>query len=203
MSQENQLEVEVKFFVGEHKPLRVTLEVAGATLKKPRVYERNVIYDTTDYRLKESDRLLRLRQDEQARLTVKAPAPAEAQAFSEAKVRQELEIEVSDFATAEAILDQLGYQPKLIYEKYRETWQLGEVEIVLDEMPYGNFAELEGPEVALKTVAEQLGINWEKRMLTNYLALMSEAKAFAKLPFNDITFDNFATAAFNGADLWG
>lgn len=203
MSPNSNLEVEVKFFVGEHESLRSALRAAEATLKKPRIYERNVIYDTAAYQLKESERLLRLRQDERVRLTVKAPAPAEAQARSEAKVRQELEIEVSDFATAEAILGQLGYQPKLIYEKYRETWQLGEVEIVLDEMPYGNFAELEGPEEALKTLAQQLGINWEKRMLTNYLALMSDVRAFANLSFYDITFENFATAAFEGADLWG
>lgn len=200
---DNNLEVEVKFFVGDHEPIRTALQEQGATLKKPRIYEYNVIYDTADFQLKRADKLLRLRQDEQVRLTLKAPSPENRQAASEAKVRQELEIEVSDFATAEAIITHLGYQPKLIYEKYRETWQLDEVEIVLDEMPYGNFIEFEGPEAALKPLAQQLQIDWPKRILLNYLALMEEAKAYANLPFDDITFDNFATADFSGADLWG
>ncbi|NIU59011.1 MAG: adenylyl cyclase, partial [Phycisphaerae bacterium] len=49
----------------------------------------------------------RLRQDEIARLTYKGIPQEEIQ--SEAKVREELEIEVSDFATTAEILERIGF----------------------------------------------------------------------------------------------
>lgn len=202
MGNNDNFEIEVKFFVGAHEPIREVLKREGAALEKERVHERNVVFDTADFQLKKAQKLLRLRQDERVRLTVKAPAPKEVQAQSEAKVREELEVELSDFATAEKMLTRLGFDPKLVYEKYRETWQIGAVEVVLDEMPYGNFIEFEGPEADLKPLAAQMGINWSKRILTNYLALFVQAKEAAELNFNDLTFENFEAAEFDGADLW-
>lgn len=187
-----QFEVEVKFATADLAAVRQRLVGTGATLVTPRLYERNVIYDTADFSLRDGQKLLRLRQDERARLTLKAPAPTAVQAQSAAKVREELEIEVSDFATAEAILHRLGFESKLIYEKYRETWHLQGLEIVLDELPYGHFVELEGNEAEMEPIAAELGLAWENRLLTNYLALMVDLRATHNLPFTDITFANFA-----------
>lgn len=200
--QNQQLEVEVKFFAPSLPAVREKLLALGATLTVPRLYERNVIYDTPDFYLKNQLKLLRLRQDQRARLTFKGPAAA-AQSLSEVKVREELEIEVSDFATAEKIVGQLGFLPQLVYEKYRETFQLGQIELVLDELPYGTFIELEGAEEEMRPLAEQLGLLWEKRLLSNYLALMAQVKSYYNLPFNDITFDNFTGREVDGAKLWG
>ena len=188
------LEVEVKFRVADLAAVRLALLGLGAELVRPRVYERNVIYDTADHSLRHAQKLLRLRQDEQTRLTVKAPAP-EADAVSQAKVRQELEITVSDRATAEAMLHALGYTPQLVYEKYRETFQLGGLEIVLDELPYGEFIEMEGEEGEMRPLAEALGLAWESRLLTNYLAMMNDLRERHQLPFVDITFAHFAAVA--------
>lgn len=58
----------------------------------------------------------------------------------------EEETTVSDPVALLAILTALGYTPQLIYEKRRETWHVGEVELVLDELPFGFFAEIEGEE---------------------------------------------------------
>jgi len=33
----------------------------------------------------------------------------------------------------------------MMYEKYRTTFTIGSLEVVLDELPYGNFVEIEGP----------------------------------------------------------
>lgn len=192
------LEIEIKFRVGDLAAVREQLLVAGAVLHIPRLYERNVVYDTADFALRDAQKLLRLRQDEQVRLTVKAPAPT-ADALSQAKVREEREISVSDFDTAEAILLHLGFEPKLVYEKYRETFHLNGLEIVLDELPYGHFVELEGDEAAMRPTADLLGLVWEERLLTNYLALMAHLKETHHLPFTDITFANFAAVTHN---LW-
>lgn len=56
----------------------------------------------------------------------------------------EYETEVSDVAAIEAIIESLGFEKTLIYEKKRQTWKLRNVEIVLDELPYGLFMEIEG-----------------------------------------------------------
>lgn len=187
---DDSLEVEVKFFVPQLQAFRERLLAAGAEQVKPRLFERNVRFDSPGERLRFQFQLLRLRQDDNARLTFKGP-PHEA-GETEAKVREELEVEVSDFETAAAILERLGFEAQQVYEKYRETFHLGEVEIVLDEMPFGNFVELEGDEEAIRAAAGRLGLDWEQRILDNYLALMARLKAEYHLDFDDVTFDNFA-----------
>jgi adenylate cyclase class 2 len=183
------LEVEVKFLAADLGAVRARLAARGAVLVAPRVFERNVRFDTPDETLRQRRELLRLRQDTRARLTFKGSADGIA---TEAKVLEEIEIEVSDFDRAATILGRLGFRPVQVYEKYRETYKWRAVEIVLDEMPYGDFIELEGSEDAIRSVAAALGLDWSKRVLANYLALMELARQTFDLPFNDLTFANFA-----------
>lgn len=194
MSNPTHLEVEVKFHVTSLAEIRARLLHLGATQKKPRVYERNIVYDTADVHLRQNRQLLRLRQDETVRLTFKGQPPEQTQRLSEAKVREELELHLDDFATAEKILTRLGFIPQIVYEKYRETFHLGRLEIVLDELPYGHFIELEGDETEMKPLATKLGLAWHQRILTNYLGLMAQLKTTCNLPFNDLTFENFSSA---------
>lgn len=56
----------------------------------------------------------------------------------------EFETEVSDVEATEGIIERLGYKLALIYEKHRKAWHLGKVEVVLDELPFGYFMEIEG-----------------------------------------------------------
>jgi adenylate cyclase, class 2 len=184
------LEVEVKFYMPDLGAFRKRIVAAGAVLHKPRVYERNIRFDDAAGSLLARRRLLRLRQDAAVHLTFKGEPQAED--WSEAKVREELEVDVSDFDTAVAILERLGFRPQQLYEKYRETFHLGPVELVLDELPFGNFVELEGEESSIRAAAAHLGLDWQQRILANYLYLMAELKVRHKLPFDDLTFDNFA-----------
>jgi len=193
------LEVEVKFLVGSLTAVRARLISLNATLKKARVFERNVRFDTPDEALRYELKLLRLRQDTAVKVTFKGPTAEDL--TSEAKVREELEMEVSDFETAAAIFERLGFAPMQVYEKFRETWQLDSVEVVLDEMPYGDFVELEGDEAAIKTAAAQLNLDWHKRSLSNYLALMGDLKAHHNLDFDDLTFANFENITASAADI--
>jgi adenylate cyclase class 2 len=187
------LESEVKFFVTNHERLKVALREQGAVLKQGRIYERNVVFDTADFALKNSARLLRLRQDERVRLTFKGPAIEDL--TSEAKIREEIEVEAADFAALEAIIKKIDFEAKLVYEKYRESYTLDDVEILLDELPYGNFVELEGDEAAIKALTAVLGLDWSQRILTNYLALMQQLQLRYALSFIDITFENFAAVS--------
>ena len=195
MSESRNLEVEVKFFVPDLAGFGENLGKIGGVLIKPRVYERNVRFDTADQRLQRALSLLRLRQDTAVKVTFKAPAPEQFQ--SEAKVREEIEVEVADFEQMALIFERLGFAPRQIYEKYRTTYQLEEVEIVLDELPFGNFIELEGAEAGLKTAVSHLNLAWEQRIVTNYLTLMARLKERYQLPFDDLTFANFENLSFS------
>ncbi len=184
------VEVEVKFLVDDLGEVRRRLLAAGGVAVAPRVYERNVRFDTADERLLARQALLRLRQDSRVRLTYKGLSAQDA--ASEAKIREEIELTVEEFDRMALIFERLGFQAVQSYEKYRTTFHLGDVEVVLDEMPFGDFVELEGAsDASLKAAAAALGLDWSRRLLTNYLELMERARRAFDLPFNDLTFDNF------------
>ena len=193
------LEVEVKFMLRDLDVFRRRLADVGAEVVAPRVFERNVRFDTADEALLARQQLLRLRQDARVRLTFKGPAAEDL--VSEAKVREEIELEVDDFDRMAAVLQRLGFLPVQVYEKYRETYQWRGVEIVLDEMPFGDFIELEGPGAELKPVAEALGLDWSRRILANYLALMELCRQSFDLPFSDLTFENFVDLSVDMGEL--
>src|SRR4030042_1166247 len=135
-------ELEVKFFLSRRKELEERLIKQGGQLKEPRVHEINLRFDTPELSLLTTGRLLRLRLDSRARLTYKGLGSIEGGA----RLRQELEFTVSDFDTARALFEALGYEVYMLYEKYRTTYEMRNLEVVLDEMPYGDFLEIEGPD---------------------------------------------------------
>ncbi len=188
---EPNVEVEVKFLVDDLEAVRRRLVAAGATTGAPRVHERNVRFDTADGALLARQALLRLRQDSRVRLTYKGLSDQDA--GSEAKIREEIELTVEEFDRMALIFARLGFGAVQSYEKYRQTFHWRDVEVVLDEMPFGNFVELEGAtDAELKDAAAALGLDWSRRVLTNYLELMEQARRAFDLPFNDLTFANFA-----------
>ena len=67
------------------------------------------------------------------------------------KQRTEHETEVANVGELKKIIENLGFEPRLVYEKRRKTWKFRKVEIVLDELPFGDFMEIEG---SLTAIAE-------------------------------------------------
>ena len=172
------LEIEAKFRVASHEPVRKRLRTLGATLIG-RVVESNRILDRPDGSLRRVGRGLRIRSTiadddgkTSATLTLKGPLLA-----GEFKSREELEIEISSPETAGNILKALGFVSILTYQKRRESWLLGECRIELDEPPHiGLFVEIEGPgESAIRSARSDLGLDAightpesYVRMLLNY-----------------------------------
>ncbi len=60
------------------------------------------------------------------------------------KQHVEYETKVESAETLEKILNNLGLEKQMIYEKRRRTWKFKQVEVVLDELPFGLFMEIEG-----------------------------------------------------------
>jgi adenylate cyclase, class 2 len=183
------LEREVKLYVPSLQAVRARLEAAGAALHTPRIYERNIRYEDRAGTLTERGIVLRLRQDDAVRLTYKEPVE---QSETDMIERFEAEVTVSDLPTMELILGRLGFKPYIVYEKYRTTYALSDAEIMLDEMPYGDFVEIEGAATAIRSVITQLGLEDAPRFNSNYLAIFQHVKKNLSLDFHDLTFDNFA-----------
>jgi adenylate cyclase class 2 len=181
-------EIEVKFIIDDLQAMRQRIIALGATLHTPRTYEDNRLFDTPDQRLTRQQCLLRLRRDRRQVLTYKEPMPATEADF---KVRQEYEVEVSDMAQTQAIFARLGFVPTLRYEKYRETFLYQETAILLDEMPFGPFLEIEGERDAIRTIAAKLGLDFASRLTASYGEIFASIRAAYGLSITDMTFDNF------------
>ncbi|MFL6375382.1 MAG: class IV adenylate cyclase, partial [Pyrinomonadaceae bacterium] len=98
--------------------------------------------------------VLRLRKTEQrTTLTYKEKLVSD----SEFKQQIEFETDVSDVEAMENIIERLGYKLALVYEKHRKSWHLGNVEVVLDELPFGYYMEIEGPKEDILKAEKLLG----------------------------------------------
>jgi adenylate cyclase class 2 len=188
MTGHNEQELEVKFLLSNPDKFIANLKKRKAEVHIPRVHEVNLRLDTPARDLSRQAQVLRLRKDTRIRITFKGPAEER----QDVSARREIEFEVSDFDSAKALFEALGYFQYILYEKYRTTYQLAGVEITLDEMPYGYFAEIEGPDpVKIRATAERLGLIWETRSIESYLSLFQRVKDKLILTFNDLSFENF------------
>jgi adenylate cyclase class 2 len=182
-------ELEVKFHVNDLSALEARLRGLGAKQVQARLHEVNLRLDTAELSLTNSLQVLRLRQDSQARVTYKGPGTTQ----DGVQVRQEYEFVASDFEAARNLFKALGYDVAMMYEKYRTVYDLDEVHITLDEMPYGGFIEIEGPHPqGIQSVSRRLGVSWEVRVLDSYTVIFEELRAALSFDFRDLSFKNFS-----------
>jgi adenylate cyclase class 2 len=191
-------ELEVKYLLADLKTLEKRLQALGASQVMARTHEINLRFDTQDGSLEQNMQVLRLRRDQAVHLTYKGPATSQ----EGVRVRTEIEFTVEDFDRAQRFLEALGYHVALMYEKYRTTYTLSGVEIVLDELPYGDFVEIEGADPqAIHSVNDRLRLDWERRAPESYIALFKSLQARCGFSFRDLSFDNFSSLKITPADL--
>lgn len=193
------VEIECKIYVSNLESIRTRLSKANAQIIKPRVFEQNYRYENAENSLSPNGIVLRLRQDQDSRITYKAPLDSTSNGILR---RLELETSVGDLKTMDAIFKHLGFSVSMLYEKYRTTYHLSdiaEVEIVLDEMPYGNFIEIEGDPRAIEAVLERLSLSSENCIAESYTDLFDRIREHHKLTFRDLTFENFANIVIDNA----
>jgi len=186
-------EREIKLRIEDLPGLRRRLAKLGARVVRPRLHERNALFDTTQGSLARREQLLRIRTElpagrraKQALRTVvtfKRPIvnPNSGKNRAHHKVREEIELEVSDAKALATIFEGLGMSRWFQYEKFRTTfglrasdaWAAGLL-IELDETPIGVFLELEGPANAIDRAAKALGFEKRDYILANYMVLYRE-----------------------------
>ncbi|MGC8855823.1 MAG: class IV adenylate cyclase, partial [Anaerolineae bacterium] len=196
MSQAHQ-EIEAKFYVQSLAGIEKRIKQLGGRLIQPRTLEINLRYDTPNRDLQRSGRVLRLRQDVVTSLTYKSGGQTQEGALA----RTEIEFTVSNFETAQQFLEALGYQVFFVYEKYRTIFVIGSIQIMLDELPYGDFVEIEGALENLKNLAPQLGLRWETAIQESYYHLFQTLYKTQGLTFRDLRFENFAHLTITAEQL--
>ena len=85
-----------------------------------------------------------------------------------AKQRLEYETSVADVEAMEKIIERLGYKLTAVYEKRRKYWHLGNVEVVLDELPFGHLIEIEGTLEESEKAESLLGLKAVEREPRGY-----------------------------------
>jgi len=84
------------------------------------------------------------------------------------KQKIEFETAVSDVIAAEKIVERLGYKLTAVYEKRRKYWRFGKVEVVLDELPFGLYMEIEATIAEIERAEKTLGLKEIEREPRGY-----------------------------------
>ncbi|NOR85826.1 class IV adenylate cyclase [archaeon] len=175
-------EIEIKIEINDFKTIKKQLKTIGAK-NKGLFFEKNIIFDKNNT-FKKNDCLLRIRSDKKTTMCYKGPR----EKSDTMQIREEIEFEISNLKKAILFIERLGFKQTKIYEKKRETWQYKNTEIVLDELPFGKYIEIEGLEQDIKKTANLLGFKKEKYLTKTYFEL-AEEKGYTK----DIIFNKNKT----------
>jgi predicted adenylyl cyclase CyaB len=148
------VEVEKKYRLSktQRNSVRKRLKELGA-LHLREDFEENVLYTGNSLDFERS--ALRLRYvNKTAILTYKERLPS----TSDTKQQIEDETAVTNPEAMNAILNSLGFTAALVYEKRREHWALRRAQVVIDELPFGLFMEIEADESEVREVERMLAI---------------------------------------------
>ena len=170
------MEVEVKFPVSEGEAEAVRAKLRGLGLSARAVSQFDVYFSPPPG----AEGVVRLRREgRRVVLTYKGPKLPH-----DLKVREEVEVEVSDFDRARAILERLGLREVGVVRKVREEYELGSVKVSLDVVEgLGSFIEVEavGDDVEaaaarVKRAAAMLGLDSRRALTATYLELLACAQ---------------------------
>ncbi len=185
ISDKDGFETEVKFRIGDPDGVKKRLANAGAKLVSTGL-ETNIKYDR-DGELRKRKELLRLRTYAgSADITHKRKPKNASRDF---KVREETIVRIDDAESGKKLLSMLGYERSGFYEKKREVWVFGSVQVMIDSMPFmGNFVEIEGSEKGIREVAEKLGLDFSTAITKGYGELFSSHCRDNGIPMQDMVF---------------
>ena len=160
-------EIEVKFVQVDVEDMRKKLRAADAELVQPMRLMRRSLIEQPEHRAVNC--FLRIR-DEGGRttLTLKKRKSRDLAQIDINNVA-EIETEVGDFDKTVEIFTEAGWPPVTYQESRRETWRLGEAEVVIDEWPWLKpNVEIEGEnEKLVQSVSEKLGFDWSEAFFGN------------------------------------
>ena len=179
-------ETEIKLAVPDAKWARRILRAAGFRVSKPKVFEANTVFDTSDQELRAAGTMLRLRQaGGVVTVTFKGTT-----ALARHKTREEVETTVASAQAMSTILERLGFRQVFRYEKYRTEFQRpGSGGLAtIDETPVGVYVELEGAPRWIDRIARELGFGVQDYILASYGRLYLDWSARKGIPPTNMVF---------------
>lgn len=155
-----QTEIEAKFLDVSIDGIRTQLQQLGAELITPMRSMRRALIEESHHAAENS--FIRIR-DEGDKITLTFKRRLADDDVATITSTQELETTVGDFDTTLNIFSEAGWQYMTFQESRRETWMLGDVEIVIDEWPWIKpYIEIEADsEVKVEDAAAALGLSWD------------------------------------------
>ena len=149
------IEIEKKYRLTEELTTRVVRALGEIGAKyEGEDFEENTIYGGGI--LEGTNSIVRIRKTQDRSLLTFKRRVAN---LSDVKEQIEFETEVSDADAAANIVEELGLVPGLVYEKKRRTWSFRDAEVVVDELPFGLFMEIEGSVTAIREIEMLLGLD--------------------------------------------
>ena len=74
---------------------------------------------------------------------------------------------------------------------------------MLDELPYGNFIEIEGPDLpSIHDVANHLKLDWEGRIKLSYLVIFYQLKEKFNLTASNLLFSELKNCKYSIDELF-
>ena len=192
-------EIEAKFINIDINETRQKLQSAGAVLEQPMRLMRRVNIEEQAHRA--AGAWIRIRDEGHKTTLTWKQGMKNAGAIDRI---QELEVEVSSFDDTVKIFELAGWSPKTYQESKRETWKLGEAEVVIDEWPWlAPMIEIEASSEALvREAAENLGFEWGSAEFGNiddvYMKKYNFAPGFrGVIDLKEVRFGASVPAEFN------
>ena len=180
MTTDRHLEIEIKIRIADVGLLRQKLSLLQFEKVRERIFERNLVFDFPDGRLKKDGILLRLRQEgEQTVLTLKKPGRRSRRY----KIREEQNLVVGGFDPMRSILEALGLKEFFTYEKYREIFRKNETLVTLDQTPIGDFIEIEGAPESIDQAAALFGFQPSDYITDTYFQLFRQHQSRGHMVF--------------------
>lgn len=188
--QKPDLEVEYRFKVYDKKRL---IKLLNSLIKKPvkRVYELSVMFDNPHGLMQTTNGRVRVRTIGRFKkvFTYKKPVKTNK------SVNKELEYEVEfrdENNQIEKILNAMEFDPTTSYERYRTEWKVNKSTIMLDEYPFADLLEIEGPEKDIISLSKKFGFNPRGGLTKACDTLFQEWRKERGLPFKPhMRFNDF------------
>jgi len=147
-------EIEAKFFIRDKNEIRKKLTQLGLNLNKPEfLMQRKTFHSQTE------GGWMRVRSEgDKITMTFKEITGSGINDVNE------IEIVVNDFDKASAIINQTSFKETSYQENFREVWNNGEVEIVIDTWPnLQTYIEIEAKhEEIVRQYSEKLGFDFDR-----------------------------------------
>lgn len=150
-----QTEIEVKFC---NVDIREKLKASGAMLEQPMRLMKRALIEEPHH--EKENAFIRIRDEgDKTTLTFKRRDKLQGDTINNTK---EIEVAVSDFDTTVELFREAGWEYKTFQESKRETWKLGDAEVVIDEWPWLKpYIEIEAStEDEVKQAAATLDFDW-------------------------------------------